>query len=216
MEPHLGDAVVLDAQQVQGVVVERREPASRPHPAVDGDVFTAAEHVEDLSVSTALGASPHRSEGVQDRGRPDVVTGQRVGARHMQESVGGEACSERRGVTGGDRGVKPADRGLRRSGEPFTLTPSVLAWAMMLSPAGMTNRLDRLESAGHVSRTLDPDNRRSMLVALTPSGRATVDAAVTEHVANEERLLAALTRTERETLDGLIRTLLAGIERERG
>ncbi len=124
-----------------------------------------------------------------------------------------EAIFARYGLNNGEFDVLAA---LRRSGEPFTLTPSVLARAMMLSPAGMTNRLDRLESAGHVSRTLDPDNRRSMLVALTPSGRVIVDAAVTEHVANEERLLAVLTRSERETLDGLIRTLLAGIERERG
>lgn len=104
---------------------------------------------------------------------------------------------------------------LQRSGEPFILTPTVLARAMMLSPAAMTNRLDRLEGAGHVSRALDPGNRRGMLVALTPSRRATMDAAVTEHVANEERLLSVLTPAERDTLDGLVRTLLAGVEKER-
>jgi DNA-binding MarR family transcriptional regulator len=120
-----------------------------------------------------------------------------------------EAVFLRHGLTTGEFDVLAA---LRRSGEPFTLTPSVLARSMMLSPAAMTNRLDRLEGAGHVTRTLDPGNRRSMLVSLTASGRATVDAAVTEHVANEERLLAVLTRAERETLDGLVRTLLAGIE----
>lgn len=54
-----------------------------------------------------------------------------------------------------------------------------------------------------------------MFVALTPQGRATVDAAVTEHVANEERLLSVLTAPERATLDGLVRTLLVGVEQER-
>ncbi len=47
---------------------------------------------------------------------------------------------------------------------------------------------------------------------LTPSGRATVDAAVADHAANEERLLAALTSAERAALDRLLRTLLASIE----
>ncbi|MHA6785111.1 MarR family winged helix-turn-helix transcriptional regulator [Pseudonocardia saturnea] len=100
---------------------------------------------------------------------------------------------------------------LRRDGAPFTLTPTVLARSLMLSPAAMTNRLDRLEAAGLVTRELDRDNRRSVRVALTAEGRARVDAAVTDHVANEERLLAALSREERQRLDDLLRTLLAGL-----
>ena len=101
---------------------------------------------------------------------------------------------------------------LRRSGEPFTLTPSALARTLLLSPAAMTNRLDRLEAAGHVDRRLDPDNRRSMLVSLTAAGRAAVDAAVTEHVRNERALLAPLDDAELRTLDELLRRLLAGLE----
>lgn len=69
-------------------------------------------------------------------------------------------------------------RRLRRAGDPLTLTPTVLARTLMLSPAAMTNRLDRLEAAGRIARRLDPDNRRSMLVTLTAAGRAAVDAAV--------------------------------------
>ncbi|WP_219416648.1 MarR family winged helix-turn-helix transcriptional regulator [Pseudonocardia nigra] len=101
---------------------------------------------------------------------------------------------------------------LRRSGEPFTLTPTVLARTLMLSPAAMTNRLDRLEAAGLVTRDLDPGNRRSMRVRLTASGRERVDAAVTDHVANEEQLLSTLSHDDRRTLDDLLRRLLAGIE----
>jgi DNA-binding MarR family transcriptional regulator len=100
---------------------------------------------------------------------------------------------------------------LRRSGEPFVLTPSELARVMMLSAAAMTNRLDRLEAAGHVDRRLDPDNRRSILVSLTGSGRELVDAVVTEHVANELSLLAVLPPDDRRTLDALLRRLLAGL-----
>ncbi|MGH4035654.1 MarR family winged helix-turn-helix transcriptional regulator [Actinomycetota bacterium Odt1-20B] len=97
---------------------------------------------------------------------------------------------------------------LRRSGPPYTLIPSALSKTLMLSRAGMTNRLDRLEAAGLVERRLDPADRRSFQVALTEHGHEVVDAAVTDHAANETRLLAPLTPAERETLDHALRTLL--------
>lgn len=102
---------------------------------------------------------------------------------------------------------------LRRSGEPYVLTPSELARTLMLSAAAMTNRLDRLEAAGHVDRRLDPDNRRSILVSLTGTGRALVDTVVTEHVANERSLLSTLDPRDRRALDDLLRRLLSGLER---
>ena len=104
---------------------------------------------------------------------------------------------------------------LRRSGEPDVLTPSELARTLMLSAAAMTNRLDRLETAGHVDRRLDPDNRRSILVSLTGAGRELVDTVVTEHVDNERALLAALPPDDRRALDDLLRRLLAGMEASR-
>ncbi|WP_371494307.1 MarR family transcriptional regulator [Kitasatospora sp. NBC_00374] len=101
---------------------------------------------------------------------------------------------------------------LRRSGPPYVLIPSVLAATLMMSRAGMTSRLDRLESAGLVERRLDPDDRRSFLVALTDTGRGVVDAAFTDHAANEARLLSPLTDPERATLDLLLRKLLHGVD----
>lgn len=99
---------------------------------------------------------------------------------------------------------------LRRSGEPYTLTPTTLARTLMLSPAAMTNRLDKLEAAGRVERRLDLDNRRSMLVSLTAAGREVVDTVVAEHVANERDLLSVLSAADRTRLDTLLRRLLAG------
>ena len=97
---------------------------------------------------------------------------------------------------------------LRRSGEPFVMKPSDLARMLMLSPAGMTNRVDRLEAAGWIERRNDPDDRRSSLVRLTEDGRELVDRAVTDHVANEARVLEPLSPTERAALDRALRTLL--------
>jgi DNA-binding MarR family transcriptional regulator len=98
---------------------------------------------------------------------------------------------------------------LRHTGEPYELRPVDLARSLMLSPAGMTSRLDRLEAAGHIVRRADPDDRRSMLVVLTAAGRVTVDAAVTDHVANEARLLAPLTAAQRQAFDAALRQLNA-------
>ncbi|KAA9153268.1 MarR family transcriptional regulator [Amycolatopsis acidicola] len=101
---------------------------------------------------------------------------------------------------------------LRRSGDPYTLRPSQLSATLMLTRAGMTNRLDRLEAAGLVERTLDPEDRRSFRVRLTDKGYATVEDAMTAHTANVTQLLSALSEKQLGTLDGLLRILLRDLE----
>ncbi|WP_431903156.1 MarR family winged helix-turn-helix transcriptional regulator [Amycolatopsis thermoflava] len=101
---------------------------------------------------------------------------------------------------------------LRRSGDPYTLTPSQLSATLMLTRAGMTSRLDRLEAAGLVERTLDPADRRSFRVRLTDKGYSTVDEAMTAHTANVTRLLSALDGKQLGALDDLLRILLRALE----
>lgn len=117
-----------------------------------------------------------------------------------------EAVFERHGLRHGEFDVLAT---LRRSGPPYTLTPSGLSATLMLSRAGMTNRLDRLETAGLVHRRLDPADRRSFLVTITDAGFTLVDAALTEHVANEIELMSVLSPGQRDALDDALRTLLA-------
>jgi DNA-binding MarR family transcriptional regulator len=100
---------------------------------------------------------------------------------------------------------------LRRSGAPYTLSPTQLYEAAMISSGGMTDRLDRLERAGLVVRRPDPRDRRGKLIALTDSGKRLIDEAISRHVANEERLLLSLTQAEQETLDALLKKLIAGL-----
>lgn len=101
---------------------------------------------------------------------------------------------------------------LRRSGRPFEMKPTELMEATMLSSGGITKRLDRLVDAGLVERRADPDDRRSTLVRLTRKGRRTIDRALEDHIANEERLLQPLGPAERLRLDRLLRDLLRGLE----
>jgi DNA-binding MarR family transcriptional regulator len=117
-----------------------------------------------------------------------------------------ERVFERHGLRQGEFDVLAA---LRRSGPPYTLTPSGLSTTLMLSRAGMTSRLDRLEAAGLVSRTMDPADRRSFHVTLTDHGYEVVDAAMTEHTANETELVASLTPDQRANLDDALRVLLS-------
>lgn len=100
---------------------------------------------------------------------------------------------------------------LRRSGEPYMLSPTRLYEALMISSGGMTNRLDRLERAGLTERRPDPDDRRGKLIALTEAGRRVVDETIDRHVANEARLLSVLTSAEQETLNALLKKLITGL-----
>ncbi|MGH3010588.1 MAG: MarR family winged helix-turn-helix transcriptional regulator [Gaiellaceae bacterium] len=103
---------------------------------------------------------------------------------------------------------------LRRAGRPYELNPTQLMRATLLSSGGMTKRLDRVVEAGLVERRADPNDRRGVLVGLTPHGKAVVDKALEAHVANEERLLRSLKPADRRALDNLLRTLLADLEAE--
>src|SRR3954469_16870332 len=60
---------------------------------------------------------------------------------------------------------------LRRAGPPYRLSPGALAASMMLSSGGTTARLDRLEKAGLVERSPDPNDRRGVLVRLSNRGK---------------------------------------------
>jgi DNA-binding MarR family transcriptional regulator len=108
-------------------------------------------------------------------------------------------------LTAGEYDVLAA---LRRTGPPHRLSPTELFSTMIVSSGAMTNRLDHLERAGWVERLRDPDDRRGVLVQLTPQGRSLIDDAVVAHVANERRLLSVLSAPERETLADLLRKLL--------
>ena len=82
----------------------------------------------------------------------------------------------------------------------------------MVTTGGMTNRLDRLEAAGLISREADPSDRRGKLIALTGEGRALVDAAAEGSPEERRRILATLPSADREKLAGLLRRLLLALD----
>ncbi|MGI3184443.1 MarR family winged helix-turn-helix transcriptional regulator [Nioella aestuarii] len=101
---------------------------------------------------------------------------------------------------------------LRRSGAPFRLSPGELLASTMVTSGTMTHRIDRLEREGLVTRVGNPDDARSVLIELTPEGRARIDAAVTDHTATQTRLTAGLSPEEQAQMTALLRKLLVGFE----
>lgn len=101
---------------------------------------------------------------------------------------------------------------LRRSGQPYRLSPTELFNTLMVSSGTMTHRIDRLEQAGLVERIPDPSDRRGTLIQLTSQGFEVIESAVTAHVDNEHRLLNGLEEAERQVLAQLLRKLLISFE----
>ena len=98
---------------------------------------------------------------------------------------------------------------LRRTGSPYELSPGRLLRETLVTSGTMTNRVDRLAARGLVERYPDPDDRRGVIVRLTPDGKTAVDGAFEALITAESRLLADLPPRERARLAALLRTLLA-------
>jgi DNA-binding MarR family transcriptional regulator len=124
-------------------------------------------------------------------------------ARVQEESFG------RYGLNRGEVGVLAA---LRFAGPKQQLSPTRLFKGLMLSSAGITSRLDRLEQRGYVKRSRHPDDRRGVLVELTDSGRHVLEMAVSADASRERELMGGLNAAERKTLAALLKKLLSSLE----
>lgn len=148
-----------------------------------------------------------------DRERPDLDTGPmglfgRLKRLHDRLSEELAQVYAAHGLTAASFDVLAT---LRRSGEPWSLTPSALiAWTMVTSGT-MTNRLDRLEAAGLIARGPNPEDGRGQVVRLTPAGFALIEQVVGEHVANQHRLIASLPEPMREPFGAALRAWLGAL-----
>ena len=98
---------------------------------------------------------------------------------------------------------------LRRSGE---LPAGELAAHTMVTTGGLTKRVDRLVTRGLVERTGSDGDGRRRPVRLTRAGRALIDDAMTEHLADERRLLDELGERDAEAIEPVLRRWLALLE----
>jgi DNA-binding MarR family transcriptional regulator len=102
---------------------------------------------------------------------------------------------------------------LRWRGKPHRRSAGDLARIAELTSGAMTNRLDQLEKAGLVKRLPDPDDRRGVLVELTPKGRRLHQEAIGIQAEKEALIAEALTRREKEQLNDLLRLVMLALEK---
>lgn len=101
---------------------------------------------------------------------------------------------------------------LRRHSPQGGLTPTELLQSVVLSSGGMTARLDRLAAAGLIERRAAADDRRKVIIHLTPRGQEVIDAAIAARLAEARQALPPLIPREQELLITLLRRWLTFFE----
>ena len=94
---------------------------------------------------------------------------------------------------------------LRRQGRPYALPATGIAKETGLSSGAMTNRIDKLESRGFVTRQADKSDRRAVIVSLTSQGKQAIDNAIQLRLDAADESLQGLSARERGDLAALLR-----------
>ena len=97
---------------------------------------------------------------------------------------------------------------LRSVGPPYRRSAGQLATQMRLSSGAMTNRLDRMETAGLIRRLPDPNDRRGTLIEATDAGHAIWERTVGTQALREARIASVLDAADRKELHRLLRVLM--------
>jgi len=98
---------------------------------------------------------------------------------------------------------------------PTEATPAQLAEAANVTRAAMTSRLDRLANAELITREVEPQDRRRVVVRPTPAGRAAWERHVHAGMAREQQLMSALSAEELRQLNALLRKVILSAEGRR-
>ena len=89
------------------------------------------------------------------------------------------------------------------AGEP--LEPSVIAERLLTTTGSMTSLLDTLEKRGLIRRLPHPDDRRKLLVDVTPEAEAVIDELLPSlHAREREVISSALSASEQRQLLRLV------------
>ena len=84
------------------------------------------------------------------------------------------------------------------------LEPSVIADRLLITTGSMTSLLDNLEKRGLVRRLPHPEDRRKLLIDITPAAQAIVDELLPSLHARERDVMSSLSTDEQRRLLELI------------
>ena len=82
-----------------------------------------------------------------------------------------------------------------------------LAEEMKVNPSSMSEFIDRLESTGYITRTVDPEDKRATLISLTEKGKARAAELEDERVEHLSKIFCNLTNEEKHELIRLLNKL---------
>jgi DNA-binding MarR family transcriptional regulator len=99
------------------------------------------------------------------------------------------------------------------SDTPGHASPSALAASLGISNAGMTGRLDSLETAGWIQRRPDADDRRRVDIEVTRAGAAIWRRAMGLRGRAEDEVVHVLDAEERAALAALLKRMTLATER---
>lgn len=86
--------------------------------------------------------------------------------------------------------------------------PSDICKSLGVDGGAVTRMLDRLEKKELITRSPDPSDRRSLLIAVTDKGREVIDRAMPLAVNAQQELVSALTDDEIQQLKVTLRKIL--------
>ncbi|NNE72985.1 MAG: MarR family transcriptional regulator [Acidimicrobiales bacterium] len=117
--------------------------------------------------------------------------------------------------------VAPFDIGFRdfvilatlgKEPSPHELPVTKIAEYVLRPMGSISQALDRVERAGLVSRRASPDDRRSVLVSLTPAGLRFAEDVKASYDDTRKRVFKRLTDGELDRIDDAVTTLLAALD----
>lgn len=97
---------------------------------------------------------------------------------------------------------------LRRSGQPYQLTPNQLLAQTLITSGSLTSRLQSLEKLGFINRSCANTDKRSINVTLTATGKSVIEQVLVEHINVQKQLLSGLTPAEQHQLVSLLKSFI--------
>ncbi|KRB80120.1 hypothetical protein ASE01_01040 [Nocardioides sp. Root190] len=102
---------------------------------------------------------------------------------------------------------------LRRSGAPYRQSAGQLTKHALITSGGVSQRLDKLERAGLITRHLDVNDRRRVDVELTADGMKLIDSVLADALhADNDILDEVFTEEELEAFCALLRKFMLHFE----
>lgn len=79
--------------------------------------------------------------------------------------------------------------------------------SMLATSGNMTVVIKNMERDGWISRSCDPNDRRSFRIQLTDQGQKKIEAVLPEHMANIRHMTDLLSQSDKEDLVRILKTL---------